>query len=129
MAGTIGRFDRDERVEVLPVIAKGRRARAAASEICANAAATQVRVCDAQVRALDVATAAVDRGPHSGSTVVLRLERLAGQMGRSPVIEQAKARLVEQYCISPGEAFDLLVLLSNNSNRKLRDVAAQLVHT
>jgi AmiR/NasT family two-component response regulator len=44
-------------------------------------------------------------------------------------IEKAKGRLAEQYRISHGEAFDILAALSSNSNRKLRDFAAELLKT
>jgi AmiR/NasT family two-component response regulator len=43
------------------------------------------------------------------------------------VIEQAKGVLMGQRRCGPQEAFDLLVLLSQSSNRKLRDVAEALV--
>jgi AmiR/NasT family two-component response regulator len=43
------------------------------------------------------------------------------------VIEEAKARLAEQYGISRGEAFELMLAISSHTNRKLRDVADRLV--
>ncbi|WP_246080213.1 GAF and ANTAR domain-containing protein [Modestobacter altitudinis] len=45
------------------------------------------------------------------------------------VIEQAKGVLIERYKVTPDHAFRLLVLASMNANRKLRDVAEDLVHT
>jgi GAF domain-containing protein len=45
------------------------------------------------------------------------------------VIEQAKGVLVERYKVTPEHAFRLLALASMNANRKLRDVAHDLVHT
>jgi GAF domain-containing protein len=44
------------------------------------------------------------------------------------VIEQAKGALMAQRGCSADEAFDLLVTLSQDTNRKLRDVAATLLH-
>jgi GAF domain-containing protein len=42
------------------------------------------------------------------------------------VIGQAKGILMERYKITATKAFDLLITASQNSNRKLRDVAAEL---
>jgi AmiR/NasT family two-component response regulator len=43
------------------------------------------------------------------------------------VIEQAKGILIGQRRCTPQEAFDILVRLSQDTNRKLRDVAEALV--
>src|SRR3954454_17733098 len=43
------------------------------------------------------------------------------------VIDQAKGILIGQYHISPDEAFDLLSRQSQTSNRKLRDIARDIV--
>ncbi len=53
---------------------------------------------------------------------------LAGLESRD-VIGQAKGILMERYKVTPSEAFDLLVTASQNSNRKLRDLAAELSDT
>jgi GAF domain-containing protein len=45
------------------------------------------------------------------------------------VIEQAKGVLIERYKVTPDHAFRLLTLASMNANRKVRDVADDLVHT
>jgi transcriptional regulator with GAF, ATPase, and Fis domain len=45
------------------------------------------------------------------------------------VIGQAKGMLMERNKITSTEAFDLLITASQHSNRKLRDVAAELTHT
>ena len=47
---------------------------------------------------------------------------------RSEVIDQAKGVLVARYGMTPGAAFDELSRLSQNSNRKVATVAADLVH-
>jgi GAF domain-containing protein len=54
-------------------------------------------------------------------------EQLQQAMQSRAVIEQAKGILMGQRRCGPQEAFDLLVLLSQSSNRKLRDVAEALV--
>ena len=56
---------------------------------------------------------------------------LAGQMqsamGSRALIEQAKGVLVARERITPDAAFERLVGLSQTANRKLRDIAAELV--
>jgi len=61
-------------------------------------------------------------------------KRLAEQLGDAmlsrAVIDQAKGILISQRGVSASEAFDVLVHLSQTSNRKLREVALELVrHT
>src|SRR4051794_15823728 len=57
--------------------------------------------------------------------------RLADQLEEAlqsrATIDQAKGILIGQHHCTADEAFDMLVTLSQNSNRKLRDVAAALV--
>lgn len=57
--------------------------------------------------------------------------RLAGQLQEAlasrATIEQAKGILMAQRGVSPESAFDLLVELSQHTNRKLRDVARGIV--
>jgi GAF domain-containing protein len=45
------------------------------------------------------------------------------------VIDQAKGVLIERYKLTPDQAFQLLAQASMNANRKVRDVADQLVRT
>lgn len=58
-------------------------------------------------------------------------KRLASQLGDAivsrAVIDQAKGILISQRGVSASEAFDVLVHLSQTSNRKLREVAQELV--
>jgi AmiR/NasT family two-component response regulator len=54
-------------------------------------------------------------------------EQLQIAMQSRAVIEQAKGILMGQRRCSASEAFDILVRLSQDTNRKLRDVAAALV--
>jgi AmiR/NasT family two-component response regulator len=53
--------------------------------------------------------------------------RLSARIGRSAEIEQAKALLASRSGITRGEAFAILRSVSSHSNRKLRDVASELV--
>ncbi|CCQ13567.1 Two-component system response regulator [Rhodococcus sp. AW25M09] len=48
-------------------------------------------------------------------------------LGRRAPIEQAKGMLMATHSISADAAFALLIQLSQRSNRKLRDVAQDLV--
>jgi GAF domain-containing protein len=45
------------------------------------------------------------------------------------VIDQAKGILIERHRLTPDQAFQLLAKVSMNVNRKVRDVADELVHT
>jgi GAF domain-containing protein len=54
-------------------------------------------------------------------------EQLQTAMQSRAVIEQAKGILIGQRRCTPAEAFDILVQLSQDTNRKLRDVAKALV--
>lgn len=54
-------------------------------------------------------------------------EQLQAAMDSRAVIEQAKGVLMGQQHCTPDKAFDRLVALSQQSNRKLRDVARALV--
>jgi GAF domain-containing protein len=54
-------------------------------------------------------------------------EQLQTAMQSRAVIEQAKGILIGQRGCTPQEAFDILVRLSQDTNRKLRDVAEALV--
>ena len=48
-------------------------------------------------------------------------------LGSRAVIDQAKGILMRDHRISPDAAFDLLVQRSNASNRKLREIAQDIV--
>jgi GAF domain-containing protein len=65
------------------------------------------------------------------TTLYLSASDLAEQMSQAmqsrAVIEQAKGVLIGQRQCSPDEAFDMLVSLSQQSHRKLRDVAQAVV--
>ena len=56
-------------------------------------------------------------------------EQLRQAVNTRDLIGQAKGILIERYKISGDRAFSLLVRLSQNENRKLHDVAEELVRT
>ena len=56
-------------------------------------------------------------------------DNLQAALESRAVIDQAKGVLVERYRLTPDQAFQLLAQASMNANRKLRDVADDLVHT
>jgi GAF domain-containing protein len=58
-----------------------------------------------------------------------RADHLEAAMQSRAVIEQAKGVLIERYKVTPDHAFRLLALASMTANRKLRDVADDLVRT
>lgn len=55
------------------------------------------------------------------------IENLQRRLESQPVIEQAKGILMARSHCSPDEAFDMLRRASMRMNRKLRDVAADIV--
>lgn len=56
-----------------------------------------------------------------------RLRQLSERVGRDPAIERAKVLLRERYGINGAEAFELLRHISQNRNRKIRDIAREMV--
>ena len=106
---------------------RSRAVRAESERLAISILATRDRVDEARRRTLERTTQAVDEVRHSPPVMTVRLHRLSGDIGRSPVIEQAKQSLADQYGITPGEAFEILRELSSRSNRKLRNVAADLL--
>jgi GAF domain-containing protein len=64
---------------------------------------------------------------HLYSTTAALAEQMQQAMASRAAIEQAKGVLIAQTGCTPDQAFDLLSRRSQNANRKLRDVAAQIV--
>jgi GAF domain-containing protein len=56
-------------------------------------------------------------------------DNLQAALESRAVIDQAKGILMERHKLTPDQAFQVLAQASMNANRKLRDVAAHLVHT
>ena len=71
------------------------------------------------------AVALVNADRYQKSTTLAR--QLEEALESRAVIDQAKGILIAQHQINADEAFDMLVRLSQHSNRKLRDVATALV--
>ena len=109
------------------MISRSREVRAASERIAREVGALRERFEANQRTALEMTTAFVDRTVRPHPVMAARIERLSKRMGRSIAIEQAKGCLAEQYGITRGDAFQVLVTLSEHSNCKLRDVAEQLL--
>jgi GAF domain-containing protein len=56
-------------------------------------------------------------------------ENLRAALESRAVIDQAKGVLIERYKLTPDQAFQLLAQASMHANRKVRDIADDLVHT
>jgi GAF domain-containing protein len=56
-------------------------------------------------------------------------DNLQAALESRAVIDQAKGVLIERYKLTPDQAFQLLVQASMNANRKVRDIADELVRT
>lgn len=66
---------------------------------------------------------------HLVADVAAEVEQMRQAMASRAVIEQAKGIVMGERRCSPDDAFAVLVQLSQDTNRKLRDVAAALVAT
>ena len=79
---------------------------------------------------VDVGGAEPGPGP-CGAPVDLtaKVEQLERGLSSRTVIGQAQGILIERHQVTPDKAFRILVQASNTTNRKLRDVAADLVLT
>jgi AmiR/NasT family two-component response regulator len=64
------------------------------------------------------------RGLESDSA---RIASLSVAVGRDPSIEEAKRLLADRHGITGAQAFELLRHISQHRNRKLRDIARQVV--
>ena len=58
-----------------------------------------------------------------------RADHLQAALESRAVIDQAKGVLIERYKMTPDQAFQLLARASMNANRKVRDIADNLVRT
>jgi AmiR/NasT family two-component response regulator len=61
--------------------------------------------------------------------LVDEVDGLRAAMANRAAIEQAKGLIIAARGCTPDEAFELLSRMSQNENRKLRDVAASLVES
>jgi hypothetical protein len=109
------------------LLARSRSVRAESARIVARYGEIREHIGVERRRSLTETTAAVDCKTRVHPVMLARLDRLSMRVGRSPEIEQAKSLLTDRYGISRGEAFSILRTVSSRSNRKLRDVAADIL--
>jgi AmiR/NasT family two-component response regulator len=106
---------------------RSRSVRAESARLMARYAEIREHIGQERRRALTQTTAVIDTETVGHPVMVARVDRLSAQIGRSADIERAKALLARRYGITRGEAFAILRSISSHSNRKLRDVAVELV--
>jgi ANTAR domain-containing protein len=110
------------------LLERSRSARAESRRLAARYSGVREHVGRERRRSLSATTAAIDVQTAGDPVMLRRLERMSARIGRTTEIEQAKALLAGRYGITRGEAFAILRSISSHSNRKLRDVATELVH-
>ena len=74
----------------------------------------------------------LDTAWHSGDGLdeaIAAAKRVGVTIGRDPVIQDAKIELALLFGCCPSQAFQHLVAMSQNTNRKVRDVARAVVGT
>ena len=98
-----------------------------------NVYARHVDVADPRTPELVSRLAAYAVGPVSNmylyESAVERAAHLQAALESRAVIDQAKGILMERFKLTADQAFQILARLSMERNVKLRDVAAQFVHT
>ena len=109
------------------LLERSRSVRGQSSRLAARYSEIHDTIGQERRRALTETTAVVDNETAGHPVMVARLDRLSSRIGRSAEIEQAKALLAGRYGITRGEAFAILRSISSHSNRKLRDVASELI--
>jgi hypothetical protein len=113
----------DERAEVVKRAQRARH-RAIALQDRVGCASTAYR--QLMAACLVTRTSILDSG-HVSTKRERAVRQLAGLVGRDTAIEDAKAIVASRYGITRGEAFELLRHMSQRSNRKLRDVAHDVI--
>jgi AmiR/NasT family two-component response regulator len=108
------------------VLMRSREVRQESARIGAHRAEICEWISAERRRSLLVTTAATDAEVSGHPVMLARLDRLSTTLGRSPEIEQAKAMIAARYGVTRGQAFDILRRISSRTNRKLRDVAADV---
>lgn len=109
------------------LVERSRSVRAESSRLAARYSEINEHVGRERRRSLAETTAVIDGQTAGHPVMVARLDRLSSRIGRSAEIERAKGLLAHRYGITRGEAFAILRSISSHSNRKLRDVATELV--
>jgi AmiR/NasT family two-component response regulator len=112
---------------LIVLLERSRSVRAESARLGARHSEVRERIGEERRRSLTETTAAIDCQTTGHPAMVARLDRLSARIGRSAEIEQAKGLLAGRYGITRGEAFAILRSISSHSNRKLRDVASELV--
>lgn len=110
------------------LLERSRSVRAESSRLAARYSQIRDNIGQERRRSLTQTTAVIDGETAGHPLMVARLNRLSARIGRSPEIEEAKSMLAARYGITRGEAFAILRSVSSHSNRKLRDVASELVN-
>lgn len=126
--GQLGRYPPVDSTALQTIMRRSRDVRQESLRIVARRAEIYEHIGAERRRSLLMATAAVDREVTGHPVMLARLDRLSATLGRSLEIEQAKAVIAARYGITRGQAFDVLRGVSSRTNRKLRDVAADVVH-
>lgn len=109
------------------LVARARRAREHSRQLTGRS--TELRGWSALDlgRTLTQITRDTDRQRTLDDVRLERLKRLSDLVGRDLAIEEAKLALRQRYDITGAQAFELLRRLSQTKNRKLRDVAKQVL--
>lgn len=87
------------------------------------------RAASLRVTLDDVMTAGARRRARNDLLEQSQVARLRARLASQPVIEQAKGMLMAQRNCDAEEAFAILVRASQRTNRKVRDLAADLVRS
>lgn len=98
-----------------------------ARQACAKAADEITRLSGFLAQARDVRSPGEALARSRLSELNELVENLNRRLESQPVIEQAKGILMSRSHCSPDEAFEMLRKASMRMNRKLRDVAADIV--
>jgi GAF domain-containing protein len=98
-----------------------------------NIYARQANAFDADARAAATRFgpyAAVAAGNlHAYQAAHTKADNLQAALESRATIDQAKGVLIERFKFTPDQAFQMLTRVSMHANRKVRDIADQLVHT
>jgi hypothetical protein len=73
--------------------------------------------------------AAAALADHDVGKCIEQTAHLRAALASRPVIDQAKGILIATHGCSPEDAFDMLCTASQRSNRKLRDIARDVVRS
>jgi ANTAR domain len=66
---------------------------------------------------------------HAYQAAHSKADNLQAALETRATIDQAKGVLIERFKLTPDQAFQMLTQVSMHANRKVRDIADELVHT